>query len=117
MVNFYGTDIRVQDSSTIFANKLVALTERNTNRDIYDVYFFFQKFSLINEGVILERTRKTTRELFVVIRDKLKHLPKSHKILDGLWEVLTEKQKSFVKTRLIPELIGILDMKIDAPVI
>jgi predicted nucleotidyltransferase component of viral defense system len=46
----------VHDKSTIFANKLVALTERNTNRDIYDVFFFIQQNFDINEDVILERT-------------------------------------------------------------
>jgi predicted nucleotidyltransferase component of viral defense system len=41
--SLYGVDINTQAESTIFANKLVALTERNTNRDIYDVYFFLKK--------------------------------------------------------------------------
>jgi domain of unknown function (DUF1814) len=48
--------IKVQNKETIFANKLVALLERFTNRDIYDVYFFFKNFFDINEKVIFERT-------------------------------------------------------------
>jgi len=112
IVNFYGTSIKVQDRATIFANKLVALTERNTNRDIYDVYFMFQKLFSVNEELIRERTWKSPQELYSVILEKLRKLPQSYKILDGLWEVLTEKQKSFVKTKLISELIGILEMKI-----
>lgn len=48
--------MRVQTKETIFANKLVALTERNTNRDIYDVYFFFKNMWDINEKIIIERT-------------------------------------------------------------
>lgn len=113
LVDFYGTTIRVQDKSTIFANKLVALTERSTNRDIYDVYFFFQNLFEINEAVILERTGEGMNQLYQKILDKLELLPKNYKILDGLWEVLSEKQKSFVKKSLVQELIGIIQMKQD----
>ena len=108
IVNFYGTDIRVQDRATIFANKLVAITERSTNRDIYDVWFFFKNMFPISEAVVGERTGKTTWELLKVIEQKLKNLPKSYSILDGLGEVLTEKQKYFAREKLITELIGTL---------
>ena len=70
--NFYGIDILTQDKSTIFSNKLVALTQRNTNRDIYDVYFFFQQDFLINEKIIFERTGKNIQDFFYQILTKLK---------------------------------------------
>ena len=56
VVDFYGMPIKVQNKATIFANKLVALIERSTNRDIYDVYFFFKHLFDINEDVVIERT-------------------------------------------------------------
>jgi len=40
----------------IFANKLVALSERFANRDLYDIYFFFRENFPINELLITERT-------------------------------------------------------------
>ena len=93
---------------------MVALTQRNTNRDIYDVYFFFKNNFWINDEVILERTGKTKRELFVEIIQKLEKLGKNYKILDGLWEVLNdEKHKDFVKNKLVNELLWILKFKID----
>ena len=97
--NFYGTDIRVQDKATIFANKLVALSERNTNRDIYDVWFFFKNSFEMNENIILERTGKS---LDIFLNQVIKKI-----------EVLTEKQKFFVKNILIPELLGYLQFKKD----
>ena len=117
IINFYWTDIRVQDKATIFANKLVALIERLANRDIYDVYFFIKNSFDINEQIILERTWKTKKELFTEIIKKLKKLWKNtswwYKILDWLWEVLKdEKHKSFVKNKLVKELIGLLEFKI-----
>lgn len=114
ILNFYWTDILTQDKWTIFANKLVALTERNTNRDIYDVYFFFKNNFDINDEVILERTWWTRKKLFSKIITKLEKLGENYKILDWLWEVLKdEKHKSFVKNKLIKELIWTIQFKID----
>jgi len=53
---------------------LVALIERNTNRDIYDVYFFFKNNFDINENIISERKNKTKNELFLEIIRKLEKL-------------------------------------------
>lgn len=105
ILNFFWTDIKVQKKSTIFANKLVALMERNTNRDIYDVWFFMKNRWEINEEIIFERTNKTKKELFEDIIKKLSHLWENYKILDGLWDVLNPKQKAFVKEKLIQELV------------
>lgn len=118
IINFYWTDIKVQNKATIFANKLVALTERGANRDIYDVYFFIKNSFDINEELILERTGKTTKELFIEIINILKKLSEDtswwYKILDWLWEVLKdEKHKSFVKTKLVKELIWLLEFKVN----
>jgi predicted nucleotidyltransferase component of viral defense system len=111
-INFYWTDIKVQTKSTIFANKLVALIERNTNRDIYDVYFFFKNKWEINEKIIIERTWKNKKELFKTIENKLKNLPINYKILDWLWEVLDPKQKTFVKEKLVKELLWVIEFNL-----
>lgn len=110
--NFFGTDMRVQTNDTIFANKLVALTERNTTRDIYDIYFFFKNNWSINEKIIIERTGKTKKQLFELILVKLKNLWTNYKILDWLGEVLDSKQKAFVKEKLLKELISILEFQL-----
>lgn len=114
IVSFFGTDMYVQSKNTIFANKLVALTDRKNlaNRDIYDVYFFFKNGFQVNEELIFERTGKTVKQYLVYMKQYLLKLPKNYKILEWLGEVLDEKQKYFVKTKLIPELISIIDMKL-----
>jgi len=111
--NFYGKDIRVQDKATIFANKLVALTERNTNRDIYDVWFFFKNSFELNDDIILERTGESLDIFLNQVIKKIEALWNNYNILDWLWEVLTEKQKFFVKNTLISELLGYLQFKKD----
>jgi hypothetical protein len=86
--------------------------EREANRDIYDVDFFFQQLFDINEDLITERTGKPLKEVFLLIKQRLETLPKNYKVLDGLGEVLTEKQKAWVKEHLVNELIRMLEMKI-----
>jgi predicted nucleotidyltransferase component of viral defense system len=112
ILNFFWIDIKVQKKSTIFANKLVALLERNTNRDIYDVWFFLKNNWDIHEPILLERTGKTKKQLYWEVIAKLKSLPKNYKILDWLGEVLNPKQKAFVKERLISELISKIEFEL-----
>lgn len=112
-VDFYGTTCRVQDTKTILANKLVALTERKTNRDIYDIYFFLKKWRGINERVIYERTGKSVQDIYKDIIYFLETLPANYKILDGLGELFSLDQKNRIKKHLIAELRGILSMQID----
>ena len=113
IVNFFWTDLNIQTKDTIFANKLVALMDRKNlaNRDIYDVYFFFKNGFEINEDVIFERTEKKVKEYFWDMIIFLNKLPKNYKISEWLGEVLNEKQKTFVKNKLLQELIGILEMR------
>lgn len=113
IVNFFWIDMNIQTKGTIFANKLVALTDRNNiaNRDIYDIYFFFKNGFDINEAVIFERTGKDLKEYFSDVLQFLKKLPKNYKILEWLGGVLDEKQKSFVKNKLLSELINLLEMR------
>jgi hypothetical protein len=52
------------------------------------------------------------KEVLKLILEQLQALPKEYKILDGLWEVLTEKQKPLVKEHLMSALIGMLEMMV-----
>ena len=113
--NFYGVPILTMWKTSIFSNKIVALTDRKkmVNRDIYDTYFFLKNGFELNTNIILERTGKTKDEYIVYLIDFLKKIPKNYKILDWLGEVLDEKQKHFVKQKLLVELIGLLEFERD----
>jgi hypothetical protein len=83
------------------------------NRDIYDIYFFFNKNSEFDTLLLEEKTWKKYLDFFSEIINFLKNIPESHSILEWLWEVLNdEKHKSFVKNNLIKELIEILEFRI-----
>lgn len=104
-INFFWNDIIVMDKSSIFANKLVALTDRKimVNRDLYDIWFFYKNNFPINEQIILERTWKTYKEYLEFLLDFISKI-NTKNLLHWLWEVLNPKQKTFVKEKLLNEL-------------
>jgi len=95
------------------ANKLVALLERKgeTNRDIYDAWFFLTHHWPINEEIITLRTEKPFK---VFIKDCIKILEKvsNRHILSGIGELLTPEQKIWVKKNLISDVLFLLKTKI-----
>lgn len=115
LLNFYGVELLAMEKSTIFANKLVATTDRKkvVNRDLYDIYFFFKNMFPINDAVIRERTGKATKEYLKYLLEFLDINVKKKNLLDGLWEVLDSKQKTFVKEKLLDELRGMIQFQID----
>lgn len=100
--------IRCMSPDSIFANKLVALYERFKNRDLYDVNFFLKNKFPINEGIIIERTWKNTKDL---TNELIKLLPvhyKKNNVLADIWEVLTDEQKIWMKNKAVDETIELL---------
>lgn len=112
-INFYGTDIIVQTRDTIVANKLVRFMERWLNRDIYDMWYFMNQWFGCNEALITERTWLSMDKFWKELEKKIRALWVNYNILDWLWEVLDEKQKVFVKNKLIGELVNLIMFQSD----
>lgn len=93
------------------ANKLLALRERvgKANRDIFDVWFFLSNHWPVNRELIEARSGKPFDEF---IRDCIEELEKKGErdILAGLGELVSEKQKSFIKTHLKKETLFLLEL-------
>lgn len=108
--NFLWIQLNIMNIEDMCANKLIALTNRNrlANRDIFDIHFLLSKWIEVNEKLIIEKTGKSLHEYSKYCIDFLKNLSKSHSILDWLWEVLDNKQKEFVKNKLLSETIFLL---------
>lgn len=109
--NYLGIPMKVMIKEDMFANKLIAMSERldKTNRDIYDVWFFLDNDWAINKELVEKRTGVSFNEF---IERCIKQLEKkSNKlILSGIGELLDEKQKNFVKTKLIEDTIFLLKL-------
>lgn len=110
MRSLAGTDIRVMTMPDMFAHKLCAMGERLSPRDIFDVYFFLQNHTEINEEIVKLRTGKNVSEYAtwcsVHVREASPKL-----IMQGLGEVLNDtKSKTFVKNKLIDDTSSALEL-------
>ncbi|MCQ2330192.1 MAG: nucleotidyl transferase AbiEii/AbiGii toxin family protein [Paludibacteraceae bacterium] len=110
MHNLAGTDIRVMTMPDMFAHKLCAMGERLSPRDVFDVWFFLQQHSDINEYIVKSRTGKSVSEYAALCAERIKETsPKL--LMQGLGEVIDDtKTKSFVKNKLMDETISALKL-------
>lgn len=112
-----GTDIRVMTLPDMFAHKLCAMGERLSPRDIFDVWFFLQKHTDINEEIVTMRTSKSVSEYAAWCAEHVRE--SSPKLLmQGLGEVIEDaKTKSFVRNKLIEETASALELFSTFPLI
>ena len=113
--NFYGVDVKIMKLEDSFANKLVAAVERKrvANRDFYDIYFLLQKNILFNAEIIRQRTGKSEHDFLIVLRKYIEKEQSQRGILEGLGELLDEKQKRWAKENLKKELLVSIDFLLD----
>ena len=104
--SFMGIPMNVAVQEDMFACKLVAMYERlgRTNRDIYDVWFFGKNMWPINRKIVEKKSKMPYGEFLDEILKKLEKF-NSKRILDGLGELLNEKQKDWVRKNLLKEVI------------
>ena len=109
ILNYLGISILVMKKEAMFANKLVALLERKrtASRDLFDLYYFFSNHWKINEEIIRARTNRDIRGYLKECLDFVKKT-NNKQILQGLGELVDEKQKEWVKENLKKELIFFL---------
>lgn len=108
----FGYEILCMDRSSMFTNKLVALTQRTKTvcRDLYDINFFLRQWFPINEALILERTWKSTHDYLQEVMLFIQKTFTKKMLLAWLWELLDTKQKHFVKEQLIENTIELLKL-------
>jgi len=111
---FLGISMRVMVKEDMIAHKLCAMLERlgKTSRDLFDVQFFLAHDWSVNKKIVQDRTgqpyRRFLRNLIVV----LEKLP-DRGLLAGMGELLTEKQKAWVKTKLKSETLFLLKLALE----
>ncbi|EGN57422.1 hypothetical protein PRBRB14_22170 [Hallella multisaccharivorax DSM 17128] len=112
-----GTDIRVMTMPDMFAHKLCAMGECLSPRDIFDVWFFLQNHTEINEEIVRMRTGKSVSQYALWCAEHVREAsPKL--LMQGLDEVLNDtKSKAFVKNKLIEETASALELFSSFPVI
>lgn len=113
MKSHLGIAMLVMKKQDMFAHKLVAMTERNTNRDIFDVHFFLRHHWPLNEEIIKLRTKKTFKQHAKACIQHLEKKTTDRHILNGIGELLDEKQKTRVKNNLRKDTIFLLKLMIN----
>ena len=110
MRSLAGTMVRVMTMPDMFAHKLCAMGERLSPRDIFDVCFFLQNHTEINEDIVLMRTGMSVRE-YAARCAELVHESSPKLLMQGLGEVLNDsKTKAFVRNKLIDETSSALEL-------
>ncbi len=107
-----------QTVETMFANKLVAVTDRYTQhktiagRDIYDIHHFFVQGYAYTGAVIQERTGLEPRDYLRQLTDFIKTHVTQTNINEDLSSLLPNRQFQQVRKILIPETISLLEREI-----
>ena len=110
--NYLGISIQTMVIEDMVAHKLVALLDRKNvaNRDIFDIWFFLKNHYEINEKIIKTRTGLKLKEY---LNKCVKFLEKYNDkyILQGIGELIDEKQKIWIKNKLKSEVLFLLKVK------
>ena len=106
---YLGISMLVGKKDYLFGSKLAALTLRSETamRDIYDIWYFGKNNWDINADVIKARTDKSIKDHLtdcIAIIERVKN----NQILQGLGELLSEKEKAWVKNDLRKEVVFLL---------
>ena len=106
-----------QTIETMFAHKLVALTDRYkkyhtiAGRDLYDIHHFFINGYDFNPQVILERTRKTPPEYFRELTEFIATKVTQKHIFEDLSYLLPHDKFTAIRHTLITETLSFLSSR------
>lgn len=111
-INFFGKSILAMSPSSMFAHKLVALSERMKNRDLFDVDFFFKQHFPLNQAIITERTQLSYPDFLAKLVELIPQYFKANTILAEIGDLINEKQKAFMKTQMVEEVLWFLRLEL-----
>ena len=116
--NFMGINMLVLSSADMFAHKLCALLDRNelTNRDIFDCWFFMENRTPVNKNLVENRMKIPLADYLQDCIDLLTKLPDKG-LLNGIGDLLEDKMKKFVRTKLRSETIILLNFYKTFPIL
>jgi len=111
--NYLGIAMKVMVRADMAAHKLAAMLERvgKTNRDIFDVWFFLHNDWPVNQKIVEDRTKMSWAEFLAKSLTELEKINRQD-ILAGMGELLDNKQKAWVKTKLLSETIFLLRLNL-----
>lgn len=110
--SFFGTPIRAMTKESLFANKLLALDRRLKNRDIFDVWYFFSKQRQFDHNLIEFHSKLSIKDFLKQLREKIIWHYKPSNILAEIGDLISDKQKEFMKYDMVRCTVWYLDFMI-----
>ena len=112
--SFLGISMQVMVKEDMSAHKLCAMYERigKTNRDIFDVQFFLSHDWPVNKKIVEERMGVSYADFLKKCINVMEKFDDSN-ILSGMGELLTEKQKDWVRAKLKSEALFSLRLALE----
>lgn len=107
--SFFGTPIRAMTKESMFANKMLALDRRLKNRDIFDVWYFFSKQRKFDDTLIEFHTNLPIKDFLKQLREKIIWHYKPTNILAEIWDLISDKQKEFMKNEIVRYTVWYID--------
>lgn len=113
--SFLGISMQVMVKEDMAAHKLCAMFERigKTNRDIYDAQFLLAHDWPVNKKIIEDRMKVPYKKFLKNAINAVEKKVDERDILSGIGELLTEKQKAWVKAKLKPEMLFALCLALE----
>ena len=114
---FMGINMLVMTVADMFAHKLCALLDRKeiANRDIFDCWFFMEKRTPVNKNLIETRMKMPFTDYLQNCMDAINRLSNKG-FVSGMGDLLDDKTKSFVRTKLRAETITLLRFYKEFPI-
>jgi len=114
MKSYFGIPMLVATKESMFAGKLVAMTQRKefVSRDLYDIHFFLKQMWDIDTDVLISyqiTSLKIYLETCITFIEDVSNTV----LLAGLGELIDEKAKIFVKSHLKNDTIFLLKVRAD----
>ncbi len=115
VLSWLGIPMLVMSRQDMFAHKLAALLDRKVfaNRDLFDVWFFAKSDWPLNEEKLKELTGENKAAYLKKCIDYIEKLDERY-ILQGLGELLDEKQKIWARQHLRSEAAFQLKLELEA---
>ena len=109
--NYLGISMLVIKPADAAAGKLAALITRKrfATRDVFDTWYYLKNNWPINELILTEKTGLSLKQ---ALKEAVKKLViiKENQILQGLGELLDNKQKDWAKANLIKDTVFLLKL-------
>ncbi len=106
-----GVSMLLMRQEDMVVHKMVAMYERmeEASRDIFDVHYFLSKGFPYNENILKERTSLDVATFVSKSKESLLKI-KPNQLLGGLGELVDDKQKFWIKNKMLQDTIFQLDL-------